>query len=227
MPFDKSDIAHARQITVESVSKAARILLYDAAGNPLLATNGALHTVLYDSDGLEARPIMRGGYMLPIIHQRLSAALVAGATIWSMRNGTNFLISIRRILLTLGFSGAAATSTSAYQLYRFSGATPTGGNALTVAKRNSAYPPTSIIDARFNYAASLGVAGVIFETAFAATGVQRQLAATQLFDLDYSDVFGGDRINLRLAPGEGLAIKIDNTGVIGDTIGGIVDWNEF
>jgi hypothetical protein len=227
MPLVKPQVANARQITVEPVSKAARVLLYDAAGNPLLADNGALRTITYDSDGYEARPIMRGGYMLPVIHQRLSAALVAGATIWTMRNGTNYLISIRRIFLALGFSGTAAATTSSYQLYRFSGATPTGGIGLTVVKRSSSYPSTSVIDARFNYAASLGVAGVVFETAFAACGVQRQVSATQLFDMDYSNVFGGDRINLRLAPNEGLAIKIDNTGVIGDTIGGFVDWNEF
>jgi len=229
MPLVKPQVANARQITVEPVSKAARVLLYDAAGNPLLADNGAIRTVLFDSDGFEARPMPTGGYMAPILAQAFSAAVVNGATIWAMRNGSTRVIVFRRIFLTLGFRGAAATSTSSYLLCRFAGATPTGGSGITIVKRNSANPPTAVVDVRSNYAASLGVAGITFEEGFANFGLQRQLNANQSIDLDYTEAFGGDRYmgNFRLLPGEGLAIKLENTAVIGDMIGGFVDWNEF
>lgn len=190
-------------------------------------TSKALRVTLYDTLGVEVNKAPIGSYLLPINMGRLTAAIAANSLIWSVRNavGSGKTVKIRRILSNVAFDGTAAATTALYDWVRFSAATPTGGTAMTVIKKRNSAPASAVTDARFNAAAALGVAGVVFETSFFSIGNQRQVAAGKTADLRF-EVSGQDYDNFELAPGEGMGIRLNQVAVIGDSISGGVTWDE-
>jgi len=190
-------------LKIDPTSKAARVTEYDSAGQELYKTPG-------------------GSYLIPISMGRQTAAIAAGSYIWAFRNGAAKTIRLRRIVLTTSFDGTAAATTQTYQIMRFSTATPTGGSVIVIVKKKTTYGASTVVDARQNPAAALGITGVVFETVGMCIQQPRQLAPLQQINMPF------DQSNnaYELQPNEGLAINLLVVGVIGDTITGFVEFDE-
>jgi len=205
MPIEVKSGATIDTLTVDPTSKAARV-------------------TQYKSDGAELFKTPTGSYFLPIPNQRLTAAIAVNSAIYAFRNGASKVIKIKRIYLICGFDGTAAATTSCYQLQRFSAATPSGGTALTAIKKKTTLGASTIVDARYNYAAALTVTGITFETSFVETGCARQVNAVQILQMCAGPETQESIIELQ--PNEGLAIRLGVAAVIGDNIGGYIEWEE-
>lgn len=159
-------------------------------------------------------------YSLPV-NIRQTAATASGATVWAMRNSTNATVNlyIKRMKLVMSFDQltALASITARYDLIRFSGATPTGGTALTVAQMYSGDLATQVADARF-LDTGLTTTGVVFNPAFCEIGCPAALGVTTIYDRD--------DLPLVLGPGEGFCIRTSTTTAIGISIVGEVVWSE-
>src|SRR5262245_37109795 len=118
-------------LTIDPNSKAARV-------------------TAYQSNGVERDALPLGSYMLPI-NVRHTGAAAPPVVVWFMRNTGSAVAYIRHLRLVMGFDGGPVGQTPRYELVRFSGATGTsGGAALTPAKKRTAYPGSTIGDARFD-----------------------------------------------------------------------------
>lgn len=192
--------------TVDPTSKAARGTLYGVDGK-----------LIYK------RPTYEANIAVP--HLVLSAAVALNSLVWALRyNGTGIL-RVKSACLLAGFSGTAAVTTSCYRLVRISAANTTGGTALTPVLTDTTYTPLSI-DARYNYGAALGVVGVtVGNDAIGEWGAQRQLAALQQLVLNSRAPLYSSVVDLRA--GEGIAIKLGIIAVIGDSLGGSLELQEY
>lgn len=205
-------------------------LIQSGSGADLLDVTAAksAKATLYDAgaSGAEILPLPTRAFLLPIL-VRQTGATAAASTVWAARNVAGpQTVYIRRIRGAVTFDGtAAAATTIGYDFMRFSVATPTGGTALTPIKKRSAYAASNVSDARF-LDTGLTVAGVTFETPFAR--VQAPISVTSMirpFEIDFS--YLGDRgAPFELASGEGLAIQLTATAVIGLGISGWVEYDE-
>jgi len=193
-------------LEVDATSKAARVTLYDSAGNEV-----------------NSPPV--GSYILPV-NIRQTAATAANATVWAMRNGATRTVFIREINLSLGFDGtAAATTTCRYGFQRFTAATPTAGTALTAIKRRAAYDVSTIADARF-VDTGLTTTSVVFETDFAVIGLPISVTSVNRSVCITFEGAGERYDSFELAPNAGLAIRLNVAAVIGLSLNGFISWDE-
>lgn len=102
----------------------------------------------------------------------IAAALAANSSVFTMRSdpaaGASYKIYIARIRVEFTTIVAFTTPITAARrlaLFRGSGATPSGGTALTVVKKDTADGASKVIDARIATTGALTVTGVTFETA--------------------------------------------------------------
>jgi len=203
-------------LTIDPTSKAARVTLYDSAGNELL-------------------PIPTAAYLIGISPTRQTVIDTAGGTFWAMRNNTSGrVIYIRRILLIVSFDGTAAATTSRFDLARFSGATPSGGTAVTLPggaiKKRTGYGNSNLLDARWiaGTAGGLTMTSITVEAAFASVGVSRGVTGSVgVCSLEFGDAGSHPNDRFELAVGEGLAIQAGVTGVVGDMFQGCIEWDEI
>lgn len=203
-------------------------LIKDGTGTEFKRHNagtGGYEVTLLGPDGkpVYKRPIFEGNIRVP--NQRLTAAVAANSLIWAMRyNGANIL-RVKSACLGCGFDGTAAATTQEYQLVRISAANPTGGTPIQPVKTDTTYAIPSI-DARFNYAAALSVAGVTIEAEFAVEwGCQRQVSAARTVLLPGRQALYSSFLDLRA--GEGMAIRLGVVAVIGDSLGGHFELQEY
>lgn len=149
----------------------------------------------------------------------LQSANTASGTVFTMRNGASATkdVIVDRIFLDLSFNGGANASTPRYNLVRFSGATPTGGTAITVAKLDNSSPTSQVTDVRF------------LDTGLTTTGVTFESGNISTFSTSAANN-NNDSVDLelpiRLAAGEGLAIQILATTRTGVSINGHILWSE-
>ena len=191
------------QWTIDPVSKAGRVTLYDSSGKLVVKE--------YDAS-----------YMVRI--EVIPTTLTAGTTYFAMRNVGGKRVFIRKIEMKLGFSGTATASRSLYEWERFSAATPTGGTALTALKKGSTFPNSSVGDIRFA-PGGLTITGVVFEAPFHLVGNTNQLNNDQTQDISYVD--GPDIGRLVLAVGEGLCVRANTAIVAGSYLIGSITWDEL
>jgi len=158
---------------------------------------------------------------IPIYH---SGAVAVNSTIFAMRNplAATKSVYIEEIFLTFGFDAATPLirTSVGYYLVRFSAATPTGGLALTPEKLDSSDAATSITDARvLSTGTGLTTAGVTFSTAVISyLGLPAVSGAVESFK------FAGAAI--KLAPGEGFAIRLAAASIAGQSLSGNMYWSE-
>jgi hypothetical protein len=179
-----------------------------------------------DTYGNEINAKPTGSYMINIKNGQLTGIITTGA-IWAMRNGATLSMYIRRIHLFASFAGTVAATTALYELMRFNTATPSGGSAyLNPIKKRNTYGASTLADARYinSGTSPLTVTSVVFESPFASLACPRQLAASNVLLLDYTACKPSDI--LVLAPNEGLAISIPASAVVGDSISGVIEWEE-
>jgi len=190
--------ASADLLTVDPISKAARMGLY----NP---------------DGSLVFPVFDGNYSLPI--EVVPSTLTDATTYFAFRNTGAKNVHIHRIRVKLGFIGTEAGSGSRFSMHRFSAATPTGGTALTPTKFDSSFAASSVGDARYA-PGGLTVAGVTFEEPFEFLGVSSNHGN------DCASMIEFGEHKFILASNEGFAIKARGAIVSGAWIIGAISWDE-
>lgn len=188
-------------------------------------TPKAARAILYGPDGklINKRPVFEGSIRVP--NARLTAAVAAASLIWALRYNGAKILRVKAGSLTCGFDGTAAATTQEYQLVRISAANPTGGTAIQPVKTSEAMSIPSI-DARFNYAAALSVTGVTIATEFAAEwGCQRQVSAGNTLLIANRQALYSSFLDLE--SGQGVAIRLGVVAVIGDSLGGYFELQEY
>lgn len=199
--------ASSDQLSIGPTSKAARVTLYDGAGNEIHATP-------------------TGSYILPFrIIQ--SAATAANLMVWAMRNGATKTVRIRKIKGSITFAGTAAAATQiGYDFRRFTAATPTGGTVLVPFKKRTGDPASSVADARF-VDTGLTTTGITFENAFANINLPASVTGT-VGTFAYDFINTNEKFSAyELAANEGLGILLTVTAIIGQAISGYVEYDEI
>ncbi len=195
-------------------------LIQGTSGNELEVdvTSKAARVILYKKDGTEGDPQVTGAYAARI--EIVPSTLTSGTVYWAIRNNhATLTVYLRKFELKLGFSGIAAATRSAYEMIRFSGATPTGGTALPPVKRRTTYA-NSLIDARFA-PAGLTMTGTILDT----SGAWHTVGHTNQLNVDHAQNIASEN-GFELLPGEGLAIRASGALVLGSYLVGSVRWEE-
>jgi len=189
-------------------TNAGRVTLYDANGNLLypLATRRSVANILV----------------------RQSAATVAGAVVWAMRNPySNIIVSIMRIYLQLSFDGIGAATLMRYELIKGTGCTAMSGGAIVIPliKRTSIGQSNTDIHVLDT---GLTLTGVTFGSAFHTVTWGRNTPSASIQAASSQHKLNYFTYPIELAMNEVLAIRNGptNNSVIGDTILGSVDFVE-
>lgn len=168
-----------------------------------------------------AQMAIAAGYYSTPVNVRQTAATAANATVWSLRNpaASTKTVYIERIYLMMDFdSGTPLGRTlQRYDLERFTTATPTAGTAITVVKMDSSDPTSAVTDVRF-LDTGLTTTSVAFGTPFATLGCPATDATTT--------IYVREAIGFKLAPGEGICIRLNVAAVIGQGLTGEIVWSE-
>lgn len=198
-------------------------------------TNGTQKTQIVDGSGnviTSTQQTTKWGINtaeLPVGLAKYSTSIalsVTGATgalsvIFSMRNasGSTKTVYIENFYLNIGFfqTSPVVPSLSAYGLFRFTTATPTGGTAATPVGLDSSNAATQVTDVRAA-AAGLTTTGIVAGGLISATALPRALGSNAVW------TFRGPAVVL--APGEGLGINLLAAAVAGDIIAGTIMWSE-
>ena len=194
--------ATADEATVDPVSKAIRVTMYDSEGNELTEAG----ELMYFSE----------------INIDQTTATAAGSLVWALVNGATKYIEVAFYALQLIFDGTTAAGiTKHYQFVRFSGGNPTGGVAITPMKQKSTdAASTKAFLAQLS--TGLGVAGLTFEPGFTTLGIPLTLSGLSTpVQLDLS----GHPVILQ--PGEGFGIRLVEAATIGMGISGVIHWDEL
>lgn len=201
----------------------AQVNLRDGSSNSLTSTaiagTGSNKQVL-DTTSIHAPA---GRYSTAFSLQQ-AAATAANATVFAMRNAaaSTRTVIIERIICRMGFNAAnpVTRTQQTYIFQRFSAATPTGGTALTAGRADSSDAASQVTDVRF-LATGLTTTGVTFDTANLAS---MACDTTQGINNERSLLLPPSVI--RLAPGEGLAIRLGVTAVVGQALNCVIFWRE-
>jgi len=151
----------------------------------------------------------------------------ADEPVWQMRlkDDANVIVHVTKMYIVVSFDGTAAATTSSYVVEKFDTATMTGGVAITAAKKTENTLATEVTDIRDILAGtgltdtSVNLLGELANIGCprGATGQAVPYVFTNLCYLQNR----GDVVQ-----GEGLAITLDDTAVIGDALRGFVEWTE-
>lgn len=160
-------------------------------------------------------------YFSTPVQIRQTAATAANATVFSMRNAAaaTKTVFVERIYLQTSFDAGTpiGRSLQRYTIGRFSTATPTAGTAQTPAAMDSSNSATQVTDVRF-VDTGLTTTSVVFDNPIAIIGCPATDATTSTFIRE--------GIPIKLAPGEGLCIRLTVTAVIGQDLLGEIVWSE-
>lgn len=160
-------------------------------------------------------------YYATPVNIRQTSTTAANATVWAMRNAANSTksIIIEKIILMMSFDAGTpiGRSLQRYNIMGFNGATPTGGTSQGVAPLDNNNPATQVTDVRFSDT-GLSTTGAAFGNSFLTIGCPATDATTAPFKYDGPPI--------KLAPGEGLAIRLAIAAVIGEGLTGGVIWSE-
>lgn len=184
-------------LTIDPAANAARVVLYDAAGNQIdQVADGAYCT------HLEVVPTV----------------ITLGTVYFAMRNTSTKTAKIKRIELAMNFSGTAAATRSIFSLCRFSAATPTGGTPQTAVKKKQTDPASSMGDIRAA-PGGLTITGITQDSPYHLFSLQNQLNATIAQSLIFQEP-------IVIVPGDGILIKAHTAVVAGVAITGSINWTE-
>lgn len=182
------------------------------------------------------------GFSLPIA-VRQTATTAAAAVVWAMLNPLTSKkpLYLRRLFVNVMFDGTPAASQSQYLVKRFRGTTIIDGTALTPQSHNRldkgalGVNQVSAVTAAF-LDTGLTLAGITFDGAGivgapAVFGNARQVAAGAQYAMDYDAMDSGSGFSGRgafcLDIGDGVALVLGQTAVVGDGIQGYASWDEM
>lgn len=198
---------------VDTTPKAARVIIYDSAGNPV-----------------DAAPT---GAYIANISVRHTAADASGSAVFAMTNpnASGRTVYIRNIRGRVTFDGTAVAAANAgYEFIRYgTNVNPTTGTTVPRIKKRSAQSASVILDANIQQKSGiLTLASAVFE-AGPFNVVRMPMAVTNgiaPFDLDFI-CSNQPNSAFELAQGEGLAIRLHGgAAIIGLGIAGSVEWDE-
>jgi hypothetical protein len=190
-------IDSADGLKIDPTPKAARVVIYDAAGNEINKKADRAYCTR-----LEVIP----------------TTITLGLAYFAMKNTGARTVKLTRVELALNFSGTAAASRSVFSFSRFSGTTPTGGVAQNAVGKDSSHDASSVGDIR-SLATGLTITGATPEEPFHLVSLQNQLAATVAQDLEFKDP-------IILAPGQGIMVRSHTAVVAGIALIGAINWTE-
>lgn len=168
-------------------------------------------------------------YTLPVAI-RQTAATSAGELVWAATNtSAAVVVKVKGICLAVGFDGTGAATTSRYDLcrYRSTGnatGAPEGGTVLAeISKRGDGGTTFSIGDSRYldtglDVADAVGppIWSTAFDTPLAYCGHPRRAGS---IPFEWEEL-------IEIKPGDGLGIRLGATAVIGDSLRGLVYFEE-
>lgn len=194
-------------LTVDPLSKAARVTLYDVGGNPISRNssfNGAA-----------------------VVNVRQTATTAAAAVVWGLYNSSSTVTFwISRINLQCFFDGTAAATLMKYELIKATSVTVfSAGTAVTPVKKitsQTALASVRVLDTGLTTTgiANVQVLGNLVMGRVTQTTTNYQQAPLLL---DWTAINSGP---ISLVQNEILAIRQTVTSVIGDNCVGTVEWIE-
>lgn len=185
------------------------------------------------SDGTNALfPLKPTGSYLAGFNIRHTAADAAASAVLGFRNpvASTKTVFIRNIRGRMAFDGTAAAATSlCYELIRFSAGDPSTGTIMTRVKKRSSYAASQILDANAQFKSGiLSMTSVVYDPLGPFHYLRLPASVTSgvtEFDLDFVQA-GVEYEGFELAVGEGLAMRLTNAAIIGQSIGGSIEWDE-
>lgn len=148
-----------------------------------------------------------------------AVTLTDGTSYFTLKNtGTN-VMRLHSLLMLLSFTGTPAASRSLYSLQRFTGTTPTGGTAVTPAKRDSSNATAAGVDARHNSGNGVTTTGVTFGDVLLLAG-----HASSAADVVITPALESAPLILR--PSEGLALRANGAVITGSIVTLNLTWRE-
>jgi hypothetical protein len=169
-------------------------------------------------------------YMCDLNLGQFSGAVTAGS-IFTFRTDPDAdkIVLIKKIFVSMGFTGTGEATSQIYQLKMFSAATPSGGAAITPSKRLSTSPASSVLDIRsatISGTSPLTVTSVSFDVSMRSFSCARRTGVNPDLLMEPYNESKKDESGCILLPGEGFAILTVNTAVVGDIITGCLTWEE-
>lgn len=199
--------ASGQELEVDATPKAARVILYDAAGNALLRNSSF------------------GG--IAEIEVRQSAATAAAAVVWGLHNPhATVKIYVKRIEVRCFFDGAAAATLMKYELIKATSVSAfSAGAAVTPLTKKTGQTAVGVVRVLDTGLTTAGIANVQVLGNIAMGRVTQTTTNFQSSQLQFD--FASLLIDeIQLVQNEILAIRQTLTSVIGDNIVGSVDWSE-
>jgi len=165
----------------------------------------------------------RSGHYATYVSVRQTAATGANGTVWAMRNpvGSGKTMYVERINLQMSFDAGTPLGRSLlrYFIVGFMSATPSGGTTQTAAKLDSTNAASIGPDIR-SLDTGLTTTSVNFGNAITVIGCPASDGATTSYTKNHADYIA------KLAPGEGICIRLAVAAVIGQGLTGEIVWSE-
>lgn len=185
---------------------------------------GPQPVVLYDSSNAEIAAPPVGSYTVPVNIRETGTTAAGGATTCWYLNAVGVALYIRRMVLSVGFDGTAATNTVRYDVARYGTAVCSGGTAITPIKKKSSYAASAATAGFLD--TGVTVTNVVFETPICTLGCPISVTSKAV-PYHINLITPGQKYSdFKLAAGEGLAIFKNVTAVVGQTISGYIEYDE-
>jgi hypothetical protein len=197
-------------LSVDATPKAARVTLYDGAGN-----------------ALQPNAVYSG---IATVKVRQSAATGAGVVVWGIHNpNATKVVNIRNIFLELFFDGTAVATNMEYEILKMTGITTfSGGAVVTPSHKVSSQSGAQVSVVRVLDTGLTTTGGAAqAQAAIFAMGRAAQTTTSMVrgqYEPIKPNVLTG--VALQLVQNEALVIRQLVTSVIGDRIQGWIDFAE-
>lgn len=193
--------------TIDPVSKAGRVTLYNQAGEPL-----SRNITFEGSAEIEVRQ---------------SAATGAPVVVWALHNpDPTKIIFVQSIQVRCFFDGTAAATLMKYEIIKATGVTVfSGGVLVTPLKKKTSQTPLGVVRLLDTGLTTTGIANVQV-LGNLVQGRVTQTTTNFSSSQELFDFWALQKGAIQLAQNEILGIRQTVTSVVGDNIIGTVDWNE-
>lgn len=199
------------ELDVETTPKAAKTILYDAAGN-----------------ALQPNAVYSG--LVPV-KVRQTATTAAAAVVWGLYNSSSTkIVHVRRLWLEMFFDGTSAATSMEYEMGRMTGITTfSGGTLVTPMHKLSSQSGAQVSAARVLDTGLTTTGGTFQAQGWLGRAGRITVTATLVPPVNLYPVIDtalGIGIPVELVQNEALVFRQLVTSVIGDRLQGYVDFAE-
>lgn len=199
---------------VDATPLAARVILYDSAGNPLQPTPSCMGVSL--------------------INVRQSAATAAGAAVWGIYNSSSTVrVVIQSVVMSLFFDGTAAATLMRYELIKMTGITVfSGGTVVTPSFKRTSLSGALVSQGRVLDTGLTTTSGTAQAAMWNGTQGRVTQTTTNFSRSEYSPPIATQAAMLvapgmELAQNEALLLRQTVASVIGDNVVGSCEFFEY